>query len=456
MKTKKITYRINNALTVLLVLGVIIAVNIISNFLFFHVDITSNMLNSLAQSTKDTLLRLEQPLEIHVFYKSSSSYFSQVMKKLEQFKIFSKNVKLSVTEMDMNPGKASEFGVLNEVAILIYGDKREEVYGISEERFAMAINRILSSEILNIYFLTGHGEKEFNTYEPDSYSKIGELLKMNGYNIFSLNLAGKNEVPEDCDILLIASPKRNLEKEEVEIIKTYFDNGGKIFLLLDTAFEGGAPVREIAAHMGFDVFSGFIADFGAHLWNDPTAPAVKSYTTHFITEKLPQTVFPLVRPIKESSLKPQGDYYVLSLINSDRAKSFIKLSERVTEKIEFVPNQDIPGPANILSTVLKNTALQEDGSFKVIDARGVISGDSTFATDDFIERFGNADLFFNCIDWLAVEKDVASVRPVDHSLKRIVTLTQIAMKKIFWISVVFIPLLIAMAGALVIVRREKE
>ena len=88
MKTKKITYRINNALTVLLVLGVLVAINIISNFLFFHVDITSNMLNSLTQSTKDTLVRLEKPLEIHVFYKSSSSYFSQVMKKLEQFKIF--------------------------------------------------------------------------------------------------------------------------------------------------------------------------------------------------------------------------------------------------------------------------------------------------------------------------------------------------------------------------------
>ncbi|MGM0608417.1 MAG: Gldg family protein [Candidatus Muiribacteriota bacterium] len=453
---KRTSYRINNAITIFLIFILLIFINIISNFKFFHIDITESMLNSLSESTSQVLSQVDEELQIHAFYSNSSPHYAQLTGRLEQLSIENSNIKTFVSDPEMNPGKASEYGAVQEMSVIEYKGRRAEVRGVSEERFVLGINRVLHEKTYNIYFLQGYGGKSITSYEEDSYSKAADFLKESGYNVDKISLTNIEKIPEDCDTLVIAAPSINTEERELDILKNYFDNDGSVFLLLDTTFEGGASFKKFAHYLGFSVFDGFLVDMVSHLWQDATTPVVKDYRSHFITERLPQTAFPLVRPIQESRNKPRGEYLVQKILESHPEESFLKITDSITQRVEFNPATDEEGPALILGTSTKSGKFDDNNNLVQINSRAVVSADATFLTDAWIERFGNAQLFGNIIDWLASDGQVITARAVDQRARRIIELSNFARNKIFYFSIIIIPVLIALFGILVIYRREKE
>ncbi|MFM2124088.1 MAG: hypothetical protein RL328_539, partial [Acidobacteriota bacterium] len=58
---------------------------------------------------------------------------------------------------------------------------------------------------------------------------------------------------------------------------------------------------------------------------------------------------------------------------------------------------------------------------------------------------GNRDLFLNMLNWLSADEDLISIRPKDPEDRRLnMNARQVSM--MFWGSVVFIPLLMLVAG----------
>lgn len=120
-----------------------------------------------------------------------------------------------------------------------------------EEMMASMINWVLTpnAEHKTAYFTTFHGEI--------ADIGIGNMLASAGYNIGTVDLR-KKEVPEDAGIVVISNPKKDFERAmegssvrtEIERLRTYMQNGGKIYVAIDPYVEK------------LTVLEGFLAEFG--------------------------------------------------------------------------------------------------------------------------------------------------------------------------------------------------
>ena len=101
-----------------------------------------------------------------------------------------------------------------------------------EEVVAGMMNWVLSEDLKNAYFTQYHGEMVDVAFT--------NLLSCAGYYVDFIDLR-KNEVPEDCDLLIISNPTTDFERgfegsgvrSEIERIDTYLSRGGNIYVSLD-------------------------------------------------------------------------------------------------------------------------------------------------------------------------------------------------------------------------------
>ena len=127
-------------------------------------------------------------------------------------------------------------------------------YSISyngEEMMASMINWVLTKndEHKTAYFTTFHGEV--------ADIGIGNMLASAGYNVDTIDLR-KKEIPEDAGLVIISNPQKDFERAmegssvrtEIERLRTYIQNGGKIYVAID-------PYAE-----KLNVLEGLLAEFG--------------------------------------------------------------------------------------------------------------------------------------------------------------------------------------------------
>ncbi|MBQ8309442.1 MAG: Gldg family protein [Clostridia bacterium] len=93
-----------------------------------------------------------------------------------------------------------------------------------ESALTNAIQYVVSTDVPTVYIPISDA---FTT--PDS-SFITEILE-NGF--FIRYISSLNSIPEDCDLLLLFSPKNDLQTEEMKELRSYLANGGNLFVVTD-------------------------------------------------------------------------------------------------------------------------------------------------------------------------------------------------------------------------------
>jgi ABC-type uncharacterized transport system involved in gliding motility auxiliary subunit len=88
------------------------------------------------------------------------------------------------------------------------------------------------------------------------------------------------------------------------------------------------------------------------------------------------------------------------------------------------------------------------------DTRLVVFGSSQFANNQYSRFGGNLDLFLNSVSWALEDESLISIRSKDDETGKI-ELSQNEGILIFWLSVVIIPILIAIFGIVIWMRRKK-
>ena len=79
------------------------------------------------------------------------------------------------------------------------------------------------------------------------------------------------------------------------------------------------------------------------------------------------------------------------------------------------------------------------------ETRIVVIGDSDFASNYALGIQGNRDLFLNTVNWLAQQENLVAIRARQPEDRRI-TLTANQQRRIFWLSLVFLPGLVLGTG----------
>lgn len=429
----------NMALLTVAVIGLIAIANFLGYRHHKRFDLTTEGLYTLSDQTKKILNNLQKDVKVIKFAQSEDQ---QLADQMAEFRYQTKHLIYERIDPQQRPEAARQYAVkaMGETVVAV-GDRIERPTATDEQSLVNAILKVTRDRLKQICFTEGHDEKPLSGTEGDGYASVDNYLKGQNYETKSLNLATLNQVPAECDVLIVAGPKKGFLAQEVTAVGKYLDNGGKAFLLFDpdTDPQFGDVLKPWNVVLGNDMV---IA--GARTGVNAVTPVVTSYAEHPITKdmKRSQTLFPEVRSVKigEGAKGEMAFTEILKTLQETWTKTDLK-----GQSAEFDPNKGTKGPVSIGVAASKKVGEKE--------SRLVVIGDSDFACNGAIRFVANGDLFFNSVNWLAQDEDLISIRP-KSATSRSVTMTPAQQSTLWWLLVIFMPLAVIGTGGYIWWKRK--
>lgn len=448
-------------LTTILAVAVVILVNLIGSASGVRIDTTREGLYSLTQISRDILERLEEPVEITHFYIAADPRFRPTLELLREYERRSPLITARTYDINTHPSVARSMGVTFQgTTIIRMGDRVQEVSGGDEVSVTNGIYRMLNTQGRTIYFTAGHGEYDIFSmvsedhlegegdedrpiflHEARGLAKLRERLELMGHTAEQVFLQTGQSVPADADLVVIVSPSEPFPEESLRAIRTYLDQGGRLFVMLDAFRDGG--LGEVLKDFGIIPQNDLVVDFGNHFWNDATAPATGRYTRHAITERLPLTFFPGVQSLRVADDLP--DHITVTTLFSSTSRS---MSVSSMEQLNQLRTLDLPVRSYDLMMISEVGRGADRTKIAVI-------GDGDVAANEYLSILGNERLVVNTMNWLMGADDRLDLPAATYELP-MVNLTNRQMQFTFLISTVLMPGLFILAGIGVWWVRRKQ
>jgi ABC-type uncharacterized transport system involved in gliding motility auxiliary subunit len=409
----------------------VIAIIGFGNFLGYRhhkrIDLTTEKLYSLSDQTRKVVSDLKKDVKVIQFDKDDQQGLGDQMKEYRNLSSRFTFERID-PQKNMEAAKRHEITKLGEV-IVVSGDRSERPKDTTEQSLINAIIKVTRDSLKKIYFVEGHGEKRLSsTNEGDGYGVIDKMLKDENYETKSINLVASNEVPSDCDVLVLAGPKQSLFPQEASAIGKYLEKGGKAMLLIDP--DTDPKLEDVLHAWGVQLGNNTVVDrsgIGTLFGLGPGAPLARSYGSHPITKTIERTMtfFPMSRGVETIAGGPGSATELMK--TSEESQAVTEIKDGVAH---FDAAKDKQGSITLGVAVTKSEGDKE--------ARLVVIGDSDFAANQYLQA-GNGDLFMNSINWLAQDEDLISIRPKNPADRR-VSMTEADQNQLFWITLVLMPL----------------
>jgi ABC-type uncharacterized transport system involved in gliding motility auxiliary subunit len=400
--------RLQNFFFILLFLTVVGLIAALSMRYNYQADWTASGRNTLSKASQELLKQLEGPITIISFAREPNTK-QQITKLIERYQRYKPDLKLEYINPETAPDQVRELGVTFEAELVIEKDgRREKLQDLSEEGLTNALNRVSRSEEAWIVFLEGHGERDPHGNANFALGNFTQQLETKGLHIQSLNLSAQSQIPDNTQVLVIASPQADFLPGEVELIQSYVKNGGHLLWLTEPGPLYG--LEALAEDLGIKILPGTIIDPSAQLLlgrGSATFALVPKYGDHPITKRLTSvTLFPqasALEAVKDNKWQRQSLLTTLS-------RTWVETSE-LKEAIEYDKEQDVLGPLTLgfalnrehPSSKQEKTAREDQNKSKINTQRVVIIGDGDFLSNTYLGNGANLDLGLSLINWLTHE-----------------------------------------------------
>jgi hypothetical protein len=316
-----------------------------------------------------------------------------------------------------------------------------------EALVARGLQQVLSGRTRVIYVLSGHGEPALDDAGPEGLGRFAEVMDRQGWDVESLDLlrdrddAGEVAIPDDADAVLLIAPDTDLDPSETQVLRAFVRRGGS----LGAWVEPGRPSLDILAELGVTIPEGVAYDRPSLVpFDDWWVPA---YGRH-----------PIVEPLAEEDIKvvfAHGAAVRTTAIDGITPTVLLRSSrrgwlERVPERppADLDAGIDEPGPVDVA------VALELAPSAPPVDvaARALVVGDATGLGSELMDRLGNPTFAVNTVRWLVRDDRMTLVgRPT--RLRQIAASPE-ALTRIGWLVIGVWPLLVVLAGGIVLWMRR--
>ncbi len=428
-------------------------------------DLTKAKQHTLTKGTKELIEDLGSEIRFTAFYVGlPPKYLEDLFREYQRLS----NGKIITEIIDpiVRIGYAAQFGnVISGAEHKVFvqsGKEKKEIDftegALTEEQLTNAIVRV-TRPIRHVYFLIGHNE--YNIYEDgDTGLKVFEaMLSTNNVISQRLMLGIKGEIPEDCDVLVIAGPKNHYPEKEEEIIQAYLKNGGDALFLIENVIvttpdnplteedkKRNPSMNSILNEWGINIADDVVVDLSSHAGGDVGSPATRNYMAHkSIVHDLDYTFF--VRPRSISIRRGRrASIRVAPIILTASGKNSWGETDR-TLQVKFDEGIDRAGPVPIAFAVFE---AKEEGDAS--DTRIIVITDADFLTNAFIGQYSNARLGLNAVSWLSETDYQVLVDQKDIDVARLDLTSQ--QKRMVGVVLFLMPIFIAVAGMMVWIRQR--
>lgn len=446
-----------SALSIVLIIIVAILANVLVSKGNWSYDVTDNKIFSISQQTKKIVKNLDQDITIY-FLDSKKNVDDNYLQIAEQYKKNSKHVSIKYRDLELYPNFGQDYVSSSESIeaggiLVVCGEKGRYIssddfltYDMDssgnyttavnlEPSLTAAINYITSSKTPKIYMLTGQSEPEFD-------SSFQSSIETDNYEFEELNLLTEKKVPDDCEILFVYAPTKDISSSALKKVKTYLKNGGKLFYVCNAEAEKLTNFESLLSGYGIKVNDGIVVetDSSKYMQNYPTyiLPTIESTT---ITDSLLSNSSYVLTPISKGLTVSDNAISLLS--TSDGAYSKTNLQSQTVAK----EDGDINGPFSLAAE-----ALDDDDNAQV-----VVVACQNMMMDEIDQSVSGANSNFvsNCVNALAQQEDKISIKAKSVS-NETATYTTSAIRLVSFVSVIGIPLLLLVVGIVVVVIRRKS
>ena len=453
LRARQTKYGAYAAVYILVVLAIVVVANVLADRYNKSLDTTSNKQYSLSEQTKKIVSGLKQNATITYF--NQSTRFQQGKDVLDEYANLSPKVHIEYVDPDKNPQLARAAGIRDfGTAVVQVGAKKDTAKSVTEEGLTGAFIRVLKGTARTVCFVTGSGEHAIDDTERDGLSQFKDVLAKDEYQTKAIDLLQKAEVPPDCTAVVIAGPTHDYQQPEVDAIKTYVENGGRAFFMLDPPIQFGRS--EIAAN---DALTSLLASWGVTVDKDmildlnpvgqiaglgPQVALVTTYSSQPIVSQMRGSAvgFPLSRSME---IKNAGKTSVEKLFDS--SSSSLATANLSSPEVSIADPNNRKGPLTIAAAGTYNTGKQNS------QGRFVVTGSSSWAANRFLGFNGNSDLALNAVNWLSSDEDMISIRPKQQEDRRI-TMTRAQLNLVRATSQFVLPLLVVITGTMVWWKRR--
>lgn len=375
-------------------------------------DWSEGQVNTLTEQTADLLERLDVETEVTAFFARSEipavssllDLYDHQSDRLEVRYLDPNAAPLMVEELALDP-EALARGLVR----ISQGSDGIAVTELTESGLTNGLLKLTRGLEKKVYFLRGHGERGIQTAGgedgegPEGMSRAADALRNETYQVDSLDLSTRGEVPEDAETIVVSGPTRPLFDHELAALRRYVEKGGSLFILIDP--RANTNLGELLRGWGVVLGDDVVVDPVQAIFNQATVPMAAEYALeHPITRSLSQaTVYPMVRSVEVT----RDGWEVLVLTGPSSWAERDLPGWQATGRAEF-GDGDLDGPVPIAVAGELPPSSQSEAEQA---GRIVVFGDSDFASNEFIEAQYNRDIFLNSANWLLGDIDQISIRP---------------------------------------------
>ena len=262
---------INQLVQICLCISFIIGLNYFANNLYWRSDLTRDHIYSLSPESLAYIRQIDKPIKIIVTLSPDAiegemqQVFKHVRNLLKEYEYAGniggkKKIEIEVVDV-LKERKRAEYlartyGIDQQDVVLVVCEDRQHrlIYSDiiemkngkmsafkGERAFTSALIDVSNTDQQKVYFISGYGEMHLDSVDPlRGLSNIAERLKWGNISLETLNITRAEEIPEDADLLILASPQGPYRPQDVEKLRNYLaDTAGKLIVLIEPAIEHG-------------------------------------------------------------------------------------------------------------------------------------------------------------------------------------------------------------------------
>ena len=480
----KNTWLKEKTLTILMIISVLsayMAVNLVTKALdITDLDLTKQKLYSISEETKKQMDTVEKEVNMYMFgYQEDTS----VVDIAKQYAKYKENIKMELVSIESRPDLVEKYEVTSQdesyQTILFESEGRivkanyydfytydyntGEYIDLTEQRITNSILAVTLDNAPKVYFLTGHGEyttaQEMTALATELTSEVNE--------IDTLDLLVTQNIPEDCQAIVISTPKTDFTDFETDLIIKYINNGGDILWMSDYLETGKLTNTQKI----LDIYGVTLSNDGIILEQDRNLMLMQSAS--FILPKI-STEAEITSPFATSGkvfflnsgkidVKNDEELETLGVNVTPLLYTSEKAFYRTDVTIETAKKTGSEEEKEYIVGALATKTIQEGENTKtsnlVIYANNLFVADypiqvSTQESAYAIYFYNNRDLILNSISYLTERTDTITIRKTIDSITYSPTeLEDIIVKAIIFI----VPLVIIAIGIIVwTVRRHRR
>ncbi len=266
----------------------VVLLNIVADTLpssWTKIDCTYAGLYAISEDTKHLLSGLKEPVDLYVLAGESSAD-QQLDNTLRTYEELSPKVKVTYMDPAVSPNFYQKYtqdnipvnsiiAVCGERSkVISYSDIYESVMDYqtytsqttgydAEGQLTSAIQYLTSKDLQTVYELTGHGETALS-------GSFKEAIEKMNLNLQTINLLETEEMPQDCEAVIINGPASDLSRDDVDKILRYLEDGGKALISTQYTTEKMDHLEELLAAYQLRLQEGIIIETdGSRYYRNP-------------------------------------------------------------------------------------------------------------------------------------------------------------------------------------------